>query len=244
MISSHYRDDLVTIYLADCRDVLLELNPDDFGALVTDPPYGMVYIPNSSSRRGRGRADWSSRWAGVAIEGDENTRLRDEILAWWGDRPAMVFGTWKQPRPTNLRTVLIWDKVVSTGMGDLDLPWRPSHEEIYVLGEGFTGKRSHGVLPVSLPTLHEDRKFHPTPKPVRLLEKLIAKCPPGVILDPFMGAGPTIIAARNLGRRVVGIEKHGPYVDRAIARLAPEHRLAFPPDEGLVQASLELGRET
>lgn len=213
----YYEDSFVTIYNADCRDVLPALGADTADVIVTDPPYGMKFVT------GTGRKDgWQSRWAGVEIKGDESVALRDEVLAWWGARPSLVFGTWKQPAPKHVREVLVWDKVVSTGMGALDVPWRPSWEAIYVIGHGFTGSRSHGVLPVSLPTLAPERKFHPTVKPVELLQMLLGKCPPGIVLDPFMGSGSTLVAAKSLSRKAIGIEVDERYCEVAVARLAQE----------------------
>lgn len=118
--------------------------------------------------------------------------------------------------------VLVWDKVVSTGMGALDVPWRPSWEAIYVIGHGFQGRRSHGVLRFSLPTLAPERKLHPTSKPVDLMRALITKCPDGTVLDPFMGSGTTLRAAKDLGRKAIGIEIEERYCEIAAQRLAQE----------------------
>lgn len=209
----YYDDGHVTIYLGDCRDVMPHVEAD---VLVSDPPYGMGLV---TGRRG---GDWESRWAGRRIAGDEDTELRDAILVDWAPRPAIVFGTWKAPAPAGVREMLVWDKVVSTGMGALDIPWRPSWEGVYVIGEGFVGRREHGVLRFSLPTLADDRKWHPTPKPVDLMRHLIGKCPPGVIVDPFMGAGSTLRAAKDLGRRAVGIEVEEQYAEAAARRMGQE----------------------
>lgn len=213
----YYEHAGITIYHGDCRDVLPALHPDQFDVLVTDPPYGMKFVTGSGRKDG-----WQSRWAGIPIAGDETTALRDEVLAWWGARPALVFGSWKCPRPAMVREVLVWDKVVSTGMGALDIPWRPSWEAIYVIGHGFIGDRSHGVLPVSLPTLSPERHHHPTVKPIALLHELLRKCPPGAVLDPFMGSGSTLRAAKNLGRAAVGIEIEERYCEVAATRLGQE----------------------
>ena len=208
-MTPYFQRDGITIYHADCRDVLPDIRAD---VMVTDPPYGMGFVTG-------GRSGWTSRWTGHRIQGDETTVLRDEVLAWWGDKPALVFGTWKTPAPAGVREVLVWDKVVSTGMGALDIPWRPSWEAIYVLGKGFTGQRGHGVLRFPLPTLAEDRKWHPTPKPVELMMHLISRCPAGVIIDPFMGCGPIAEACRNLGRSYIGMDTQEAYCERAAKRL-------------------------
>lgn len=216
----YYQDEWVTIYHGDCRAVL----PRDFGTanladvLITDPPYGIAY---RQGRRVNGRAPgWTSRWTDVPIAGDSDTSLRDWVLSEWLG-PALVFGTWKMPMPEDVREVLVWDKVVSTGMGALDIPWRPSWEAIYVIGGEFTGDRSHGVLRYSLPTLAPERAWHPTPKPVDLMRHLVGKTL-GTVLDPFMGSGSTLRAAKDLGRRAIGVEIEERYCEVAARRMGQE----------------------
>ena len=212
----YYEDDAVTIYHGDCRGV--DAWDIAGGVMVTDPPYGMAFVT------GGGRSDgWESRWSGTSIEGDLTTRVRDEILERWSPRPALVFGTWKCPLPSGTREVIVWDKVVSTGMGALDIPWRPSWEAICVIGAGFVGARSHGVLRCSLPTLAPERKQHPTPKPLGLMRELVGKCPPLCeVVDPFMGSGSTLRAAKDLGRRAIGIEIEERYCEIAAKRMGQE----------------------
>lgn len=203
----YYDEDGITLYLGDCREVTAWLAAD---VLVTDPPYGMAYVSNSSK--------YGST---KPIAGDGDARIRDDALQLWGDRPALVFGTWRVPRPTGARALLVWDKGDSPGMGDLKLPWGPSHEEVYVLGDGFVGKRGPSV--VRFPTLPPSaswRPDHPTPKPVALMESLIAKCPPGVIAEPFAGSGATLLAARAQGRRAIGVEVDEGYCRLIVDRLA------------------------
>lgn len=194
-MTPYYADDVVTIYHGDCRDILPHLAPSDFGVMLTDPPYGISYRVGSlvPARAGKGQL----------VANDQDLRVRDDILAWRGDLPALVFGSWKQPPPEGTRETLVWHKNGNTGMGDLTLPWRPSWEEIYVLGQGFTGTRSTAVLDAHLPTIHPDRKTHPTAKPVGLLVALLDKCPPGAVIDPCMGGGlnPACREGRRSSRR-------------------------------------------
>jgi hypothetical protein len=109
------------------------------------------------------------------------------------------------------------------GMGNLKLPWGRSDEEIYVLGEGFRGKRSGSVLRFQMLMSGDHRRpDHPTPKPVSLMETLISHCPPGVIADPFAGSGSTLVAARNLGRRAIGVEIEERYCELIARRLSQD----------------------
>ena len=187
----YYDDGLAAIFLGDAT--AWARFPGD--VLVTDPPYGIAYSSGHFGSLPR------------SIAGDADTSARDTVLLAWGDRPALIFGSWRAPRPSAARTLLVWDTGGALGMGALDLPWKPSHQEIYVLGRGFSGPRTSDVLrfpPVQ--SMASNGRVHPNEKPVDLLQSLIMKCPPGVIIDPFMGSGSTLVAAKNLGRRAIGIE--------------------------------------
>ena len=210
-LTPYYQDDLVTLYCGDCLEHLDLLDQAD--VMVTDPPYGMTYQSNASKHRG----------PSAPIAGDDSTAARDTIIDEWGTKPALVFGTWRVPKPEGVRHTLVWDKGASPGMGDTRLPWGPSWEEIYVLGHGFVGRRGGAVIRVDgLSAGSRDRPDHPTPKPIPLMEQLISKCPPGTIIDPFAGSGSTLRAAKNLGRRAIGFEIEERYCEIAARRLAQE----------------------
>jgi len=209
----YYEDDLVTLYHGDCLEFTDWLAAD---VLVTDPPYGMGYESNFNRIKGTPKV-------GRPVAGDGNLNARDDALALWGSKPALVFGRWDIPRPAATRHRLIWDKGNSVGMGDLSIPWGHAEEEIYMLGAGFVGKRESNVIRAQmLMSGDKNRPDHPTPKPIGLMEVLITKCPPGVIADPFAGSGATLIAARNLGRKTIAFELEERYCDLIAKRLGQQ----------------------
>jgi len=121
--------------------------------------------------------------------------------------------------------VLIWEKGDHVGMGDLSLPWKPNTEEIYVIGTGFSGRRNSSVLRINAPVTWNSvghGRHHAHEKPLALMVELIAKCPPGTVLDPFMGSGTTLVAAKNFGRKAIGIEIEEKYCEIAAKRLSQE----------------------
>jgi site-specific DNA-methyltransferase (adenine-specific) len=203
-MSIYYQDPWITLHHGDALEITEWLQAD---VLVTDPPYGMSY---QSNRAGKSKA----------IENDNSTDARNKALQFWGDKPAIVFGTWRVSKPSNTKNTLIWSKGNDPGMGDLSMPWGLSHEEIYILGKGFTGQRSSSVLNYNKPPV-ANRPDHPTPKPIGLMEELIGKTK-GLIADPFAGSGATLVAARNLGREAIGVEIDENYCELIAKRLSQQ----------------------
>lgn len=206
-MSLYYVDDQVTLHHGDCLETTAWLEAD---TLITDPPYGMAF--ESSRIPGNRRP----------IANDHDAAIRDDALELWGDKPACVFGTWRVERPKSTRQVLIWDKRgAGPGMGDLSTAFGTSHEEIYLIGHWpkTAARRGSVIATESSPSGLTTRIGHPTPKPVGLMEVLLAAAPPGVIADPFAGSGSTLIAARNLGRKAIGVEIEERYCELIARRL-------------------------
>lgn len=222
MSEPYYEDDLVTLYHGDCREITAWLGAD---VLVTDPPYGVRW----ESHHGGRRADQVARNGAAtqtrdAIQNDSTPEARDAALAAWGRRPAIVFGSWRIARPDRLHALLIWHKEGAYSALS-HAPFFTNHEEIYVLGSEWPtpDKPLRSVLTT---TEHRSQAVrdggHPTPKPVGLMEALIDRCPPGTIADPFAGSGSTLVAAKQLGRRAIGIELEERYCEIAAKRLAQD----------------------
>jgi DNA modification methylase len=196
-----------TLYLGDCRDILPTLGKVD--AVVTDPPYGIAFATN------RGFSSWDK----TEIANDRDTSARDAVLSLAPASSALVFGSWKMPKPEGTHTVLIWDKGDAAGMGDLSIPWKPNHEEIYVIGKGFKGHRGPAVLRHTVLTWESKGRCHPNEKPIALMRDLVRKVAGETILDPFMGSGSTGVAALREGKRFVGIEIDPMHFETACRRI-------------------------
>lgn len=210
----YYQDESVTLYHGKATDFADHWLKAD--VLVTDPPYGYSH---KSGGGPRGDASWKN----TTIANDHDTSARDNMLAAWGDRPAIVFGSWKRERPAATRALLVWDKGGHAGMGDLAMPWKPNFEDIYILGSGFTGKRESGVLSgYHVSAKESGGRVHPHQKPSNLMDALIRKCPPGTIADPFAGSGSTLYSAKALGRKAIGVEVEERYCEIIANRLSQE----------------------
>lgn len=226
-MTPYYEDDACVIYHGDCREVTKWLEAD---VLVTDPPYGINYKSErfgSDNRPVIAGEDYTGRSSGRHLT-VQHVRVRDAALKTWGaTRPGLVFGSWRAPRPSNTVHRLIWDKS-PVGQGGVG-PWRVADEEIYLIGpaevwgsKGSAQPHTNVLRIRGFGSVQGDRPAHPTPKPVGLMVHLITNIPPGVIADPFMGSGSTLRAAKDLGRRAIGVEIEERYCEIAAKRLAQE----------------------
>lgn len=194
-----------TLYLGDCREILPTLGKVD--AVVTDPPYGMEFRSNRPVVRPKFHA----------IVNDESTAA----LRWACDIEAAhskyIFCRWDNiSEVAKPRSVVTWVKN-NWSMGDLNgeharqtevVLFYPGHDHFFPCG------RPSDVI--NAPRTGNEN--HPTEKPVQLMWH-IAKWTDGVILDPFMGSGTTIVACQKLGRIGIGIEIEPNYFDIACRRV-------------------------
>lgn len=203
----YYSDEFVTPYHGDCLQIDAWLEAD---VLVTDPPYG------SESSSGYGRSALGKR----TILNDKDTNARDAALALWGDRPAVVFGhpTIAEP-PGCWHFRLVWDKK-SPGLGAG--AWRWQHELIYLRGAWTKAAPDFSVLSIGRGPQSEARFRHPHAKPAGIMQRLLDGSPAGTIADPFAGSGSTLVAAKQLGRKAIGVELEERYCEIAARRLAQD----------------------
>ena len=207
----YYEDEKagIVIYHGDCREIIPHLPKVDL--VLTDPPYGIDY---QSARR----IGWQRK---EKIHGDKKFPL------WIFDilEPRVAMFVWCRwdtlkllPNP---KSFIVWDKGVHS-MGDLKHEFGRQWEAcaFYVGPEHEFAYRPVDVIRAM--RVSPDLMVHPNEKPVEVVAPLIACHEKCTILDPFMGSGPTLRAAKDLGRKAIGIELEERYCEIAAKRLAQE----------------------
>ncbi len=218
-MSLYYEADGITLYHGDCREETAWLEAD---VLVTDPPYGRSWKQGARHKNG------SDARSGIA--GDLDTTVRDAALRAWGNRLAVVFGDLMLAPPASTKQVLVYRKPPDAGARGAVAGFRRDLEAVYLLGPWSSGLGGRSrLLTTAAPSLvcfvaaryPKDRGTgHPHTKPLDLIFALLSMCPDGVVADPFAGSGSTLVAARALGRRAVGVEIDERYCETVASRIA------------------------
>jgi DNA modification methylase len=240
-VTPYYEDDLVTLYHGDCLDVLAGLGEATVGAVVTDPPYASgsrLEAAKSSS----GAMLRAGRFADRPIELDQMTTTGFVWLmraVGQACRPMLPDGgsflsfiDWRQwpnlvgaLETCNYRVqgMVVWDKG-SMGLGN---GFRAQHELVCHASKGVPNVHDKGCGNV-LSHGRVEPSHHPSPKPVQIMERLITVVtePGGIVLDPFAGSGTTLLAAKQAGRRAIGIEFEERYCQVIAERLGGPIRMA------------------
>jgi site-specific DNA-methyltransferase (adenine-specific) len=212
-VTPYYSDALVTIYHGDCREMLPNLGGDL--AIVSDPPYGMNY--NTDNRRFTGRAWPSDRVRNrPRVEGDREPFDPSPLI---GFPSCVLWGVNHFAQRVPVGTWLIWLKKSAARYGsflsDAEVVWMKGGHGIYareLQWEGLHRAEERG------------EHLHPTQKPVAIMRWCIEvgaknELP---IADPYMGSGTTLRAAKNIGRRAIGIEIEERYCEIAAERCRQE----------------------
>ena len=198
----YYDQDGITIYHGDCAQVLPFLDPVDL--LLTDPSYGI----GADTHAGKAENGWkqygSSGWDKEKPPGYllEFAISKAKIAIVWGGNYFCL--------PPSMRW-LVWDKGQREfSLADCELAWTNQNKAV----RAITYSRGEALL---------DGKQHPTQKPEAVMKWCIGlndEC--ATILDPFMGSGTTLVAAKNMGKRAIGIERELKYCEIAVRRLAQQ----------------------
>ena len=207
VIQPYYEQDGITIYNADCRTVLDSFTPKQFDLCLTDYPYGVNITYD-------GYEDSQQNLLELINETMPNIlRVSKRTLITCGHT-----NLWLYPPPT---WVLAW--VVKAGANRNSwgfTTWQP----ILAYGKDPYLASGQGARADTIEMNETSEKNgHPCPKPLTTWKKVLLRgsvSTTDVILDPFMGSGTTLLAAKQLGRKAVGIEQSQKYCDIAIKRLA------------------------
>jgi site-specific DNA-methyltransferase (adenine-specific) len=199
----------------DCVRVLADIPTGSVDFVLTDPPYLVNYRDRQDRTLAGDRADeWLKPAFAEIFRVLKPGRFCVSFYGW--NKVDRFFAAW---RPAGFRPAghLVWVKRYISGQGLLAY----QHEQAYLLAKGSSGQRPLNPLPDVLAWHYTGNPFHPTQKPVRSLKPVIeAFTRQGdVVLDPFCGSGSTLLAAKILGRRYIGIELSADYAEAARQRL-------------------------
>lgn len=217
-MSIYYQDESVTLHHGDCLEIADWLDAD---VLVTDPPYGIGWSRGANLKRNPNYGQ-----AHEGIENDHDTGARDNALTAWGDGPALVFGSLAAKYPNDWKRMLVFAKPLHAGLIGSRMPWRRNWEPVFVLGMWPDQTPEHSAVihtrqvAASGYSGYATKTGHPHTKPLDVMEELLEACPPGIVADPFAGSGSTLVAARNLGRKAIGVELEERYCELIAKRLS------------------------
>lgn len=239
-MTPYYQDDRCTLYLGDCLEVMAQLAPGQVDCLITDPPYssGGQFKGDRNMPTG---TKYSSVNAGVELFAGDNRDQRS--FAYWltlclvraypllaPSAIVALFSDWRQlPSVSDSlqgaglcwRGLGVWDKTEGSRpqMGT----YRNQAEYIVWGSRGPMRERPRVVLPGvwRMACVAVKRRFHFTEKPLALMRELLRIATPhSTILDPFAGGGSTLVAAKAMGLRAIGVEMLEAHAQTTAERLA------------------------
>lgn len=192
----------IVIYHADCREILPHLPKVDL--VLTDPPYGIGFAAQPTDYQ-RIRGFKPTSWDDKPVDSETIALIMKmgRISIIWG-------GNYYSMPPS--RGWLAWTKPDSPpSMGNVEFAWTSMD-------------RCARHIIQSIAATNAERVGHPTQKPLAVILWAIEQAPNDctTILDPFMGSGTTLRAAKDLGRQCIGIELEEKYCEIAAKRLRQE----------------------
>jgi DNA modification methylase len=221
MMTPYYEQDGITIYHGDCREILPTLQ--SVRLVVTDPPYvfGIASTAQEGKAGGWGDLMNSSIWYESWLSEVKRLTVNAQGCAWvfnsWRSFPVLARAAYGISWP--VESLMVWDKEWIGPGGQRGL--RPSYEVAALFAHPDFAIKDRG-----LPDIWRSQwsslkpNGHPAEKPVPLLAKMIRESGGGLVLDPFMGSGSTLVAAKREGEPAIGIEVEERWCEIAAKRLA------------------------
>lgn len=206
-MTPYYEHAGITIYHGDCREIIGSLA---FDVVVSDPPYGISH-PTDYKRRGRGKLAQCRDYVPVF---EDDKPFDPSFLAQY--KACLFGGNYFADKLPPTSGWLVWDKLRPDllDQATAELAWTN-----FVKGVRVFRFLWNGMMRAS-----DELLEHPTQKPVALMKWILSLpwTPAGTVIDPYMGSGTTLVAAKDLGRKAIGVEIEERYCEIAAKRLSQE----------------------
>jgi DNA modification methylase len=244
---SYYEDASVKIYHGDCVEIMRAMKGVELDAVITDPPYCSGGSLEAQKNTG-GQGHRSERLVSGEVEWFSADNMTTGGLVWLirsvlvesrrllkPNRSAFVFSDWRmipflapalESSGLRYRNMIVWDK----GSAGLGVGFKPAHEIILEYTNGATEYAAKtGQNVIRSKRVHTSERDHACQKPVEVIAKLleVATVDGGTILHPFMGSGTMLLAAKQLGRKAIGIELNEAHCESAAKRYQQELALGI-----------------
>jgi DNA modification methylase len=196
----YYQDDYVTLYHADCREILPLLEPVDL--VLTDPPYGIGnFVQVTGNKRGK-RVTWNEKGLEDNIFVLLINKSKHQII--WGSNYFNSFN--------GKGGAIVWVKnQPMPNFSKADIASCSFYKKVEIVTITWTN------------FVNTKKSKHPCERPVNLYEWCIDYAPsPQTMLDCFAGSGSSLIAARNKKIKAIGIEQSEEYCEMIVKRLWQE----------------------
>jgi site-specific DNA-methyltransferase (adenine-specific) len=239
-LKPYYEHAGITIYHGDCREILPSLKVQ---CVVTSPPYNTLPIAHKPSGIHAERRSGVNQWIAKAVNGYFDVRPEEEYQKWIREIIGACLDicdglVWVNHKvryrdgvaihPARMLPFPIYSEIIWNRRGSMALNckrYAPSHETILGFGRPLDWDDSLNKLMSvwdDIPPQLESE--HPCPYPEEIPARLLrSSCPiGGIVLDPFSWIGTTLRAAKDLGRRAIGIEIEERYCEIAAKRLSQE----------------------
>lgn len=217
----YYQDDSVTIFHGDNLEIISQLPKVDL--IITDPPYG---VNTKSDGMGKlspwadlcNSAFWYSAWIKSCRDRLKTNGCLWSFLNW---RSMVTFQKASCDIGWPIESMLVWDKCWIGPGGNIGL--RPSYELIALFAGSDFNIENRGLPDIQRWKWSSQKpNGHPAEKPIDAMLWLINISGGDLIFDPFMGSGTTLRAAKNMGRKAIGIEIEERYCEIAAKRMSQE----------------------
>ena len=246
-LAPYYEDSHITLYHGDCVEIMRAMDGVSVDAVITDPPYCSGGALEAQKNSG-GQGHRSERLASGEVEWFAADNMTTGGLVWLvravlvesrrvmkANRSAFVFTDWRmvphlapalESSGLRYRNMIVWDKM-SAGLG---MGFKPAHEIILEYTNGVTEYATKdGQNVIRSRRVASGTRDHACQKPLEVIARLIdvATPPGGTVLDPFSGSGSTLVAAKQRGRKAIGVELSEAHCETIARRCSQEMALTF-----------------